>query len=312
VQDMARILKEIKKMTRKQLAMQDSEKAGRHSSHQLNEKRSRREDVTTEKNEHPGSVSSINPTSTFALFEPCHPGDKYDKVLSRRKGCASLLWSLADCDFDHVQQLWGWNNPHTTNGNERTYSKESATELCSSSDLVAFKTVDVDERRPMKTWAWLMDAKPHLRVLNMVRDPRGIWASWKSTPAFQNIVDSGELGTLPDICKIFNDDLDFKDDRVHRIIFEKLIKDPVRETQNVYEFLGLPFGDDQLQWVKRTFDATNCPEYDSWYDNFTDCHQASQDEAEKWRTVLTREELNAFYATPECARIVHHFGYPTS
>jgi hypothetical protein len=244
---------------------------------------------------------------TFALFEPCHDGDMYDSWLEEN-GCGALLSGISVCNFTGVKNLWGWNNPHTTNNDERTFDPANATEMCARSDMVAFKTVH--DRHPMKHWKWLLDEQPHMLVLDMVRDPRGIWSSWKSTPAFKEEMDSGAFGTLSDICKLFANNIDFDDNRVHRVVFENLVKDPEAVAKSVYDFLGLPFLQDQKRWVKQTFNAKECPPHMPWFENYTDCHTSSGTVSEKWRTVLSAKEKLEFARSNDCRRVAKVYGYP--
>lgn len=246
---------------------------------------------------------------TFALFEPCHDGDKYDPWLEET-GCGALLSGLAVCNFTGVHNLWGWDNPHTTNMDDRTFSQDKATQLCGQADLVTFKTVD--DRHSIREWTWLLDQQPHMRILDMVRDPRGIWASWKSTTAFNDDLASGTYGTLTDICRLFAANLDFKDNRVHRVVFEHMVKDPKTVAKGVYDFLEMPFTQEQNDWIRKTFNAKECPPHMPWFENYTDCHTESSHVVEKWRSVLSKEELQSFYDTPECIQVIKAYNYPRS
>merc|ERR1719401_2814590 len=145
-----------------------------------------------------------------------------DKYATGENGaCPHVLKNLVRCDFDGVDKLWGWWDPHSTNNHTKFYN-QSAHELCVDASIVAFKTVDYGH--DLQEWQWLMDSHPHLRVLDVVRDPRGIYASWKTLEPFATLLKEGDHGkpfyTLTEICDHFEMNLNFIDPRVHRVVFE--------------------------------------------------------------------------------------------
>jgi len=245
---------------------------------------------------------------TFSLFEPCHDGDEYSGELKER-GCGGLLWQLARCDFENVDTLWGWMDPHSSHKHEKQdpFSLENATRLCTNADVVAFKTVDNGHKLP--EWKWLLDETPELRVLDVVRDPRGIYASWKVLEPFATLVKNGEFYTINEVCDAFSQNIDFGHERVYHLVFEQLVATPEKIMREAYDFLGMEFGERQVAWLKETFDATECPEPKPWEVGYTDCHTNSGDVAEKWRSVLSQEELDLFSNTPSCQHVMEHYGF---
>eukprot|EP00448_Togula_jolla_P005185 CAMPEP_0170612518 /NCGR_PEP_ID=MMETSP0224-20130122/23768_1 /TAXON_ID=285029 /ORGANISM="Togula jolla, Strain CCCM 725" /LENGTH=362 /DNA_ID=CAMNT_0010938031 /DNA_START=73 /DNA_END=1161 /DNA_ORIENTATION=+ len=242
---------------------------------------------------------------TFSLFEPCHDGDVYDDWKSKQ-GCSSLLWGLSRCDFKGVKNLWGWADPHSSN-NHSKFAADVATKMCSASPVVAFKTVDYGH--DLKTWNWLLDSHPNMKVLDVVRDPRSIYASWKTTEPFTTLVASGDFYKLTEICENFAKNIRFDDKRVHHIKFEELMASPWNVTNKAYTFLGLPFGDPQEAWISATFNAKDCPEPKPWQQGFTDCHTGAHDAVDKWHEVLSQEELADFNSNEACQLVKTHYGY---
>eukprot|EP00928_Gymnodinium_smaydae_P053741 TRINITY_DN37668_c0_g1_i1.p1 TRINITY_DN37668_c0_g1~~TRINITY_DN37668_c0_g1_i1.p1 ORF type:complete len:413 (-),score=89.42 TRINITY_DN37668_c0_g1_i1:92-1330(-) len=245
---------------------------------------------------------------TFSLFEPCHDGDEYSTSL-RKGGCDVVLRSLAKCDFSGVRKLWGWSDKHSSPG-ARVYSPDLARSLCSNADVIAFKTVDHGHR--LTKWRGLLDATPGLRVLDVVRDPRGIYASWLSLEPFATLVRQGRYYTVEDICSAYAENLDFNDTRVHRVVFERMVADPARTLRVIYDFLGLPLADAPKAWVDRTFNAVACPEPKPWEVGFTDCHTNSKEMAAKWRSVLSKEDIARVDNNADCQRVIKHYGYPST
>eukprot|EP00448_Togula_jolla_P002335 CAMPEP_0170598762 /NCGR_PEP_ID=MMETSP0224-20130122/16422_1 /TAXON_ID=285029 /ORGANISM="Togula jolla, Strain CCCM 725" /LENGTH=360 /DNA_ID=CAMNT_0010923339 /DNA_START=77 /DNA_END=1159 /DNA_ORIENTATION=- len=244
-------------------------------------------------------------TSTFSLFEPCHDGDEYDPW-KKEQGCASLLWGLSRCDFSGVKKLWGWADPHSSNHHVK-FEAAVATDICQKANLVAFKTVDYGHH--LEKWTWMLNTHPHMKIVDVVRDPRGIWASWKTTEPFATLLKEGGYYTLEGICENFAKNLDLQDTRIHHIVFERLMDNPWETTTQVFNFLGLPFGDKQKKWINSTFNAKECPEPKPWEIGFTDCHTKSASVSEKWREVLTQEEIANFNANPDCRRVVQAYGF---
>eukprot|EP00927_Polykrikos_kofoidii_P082494 TRINITY_DN821_c0_g1_i4.p1 TRINITY_DN821_c0_g1~~TRINITY_DN821_c0_g1_i4.p1 ORF type:complete len:385 (-),score=62.05 TRINITY_DN821_c0_g1_i4:174-1328(-) len=245
---------------------------------------------------------------TFSLFEPCHDGDEYSGSLKER-GCGGLLWQLTRCDFVDVDTLWGWMDPHSTHRHEKQdpFSLENATRLCTNADVVAFKTVDNGHKLP--EWKWLLDETPELRIIDVVRDPRGIYASWKELEPFATLVKNGEFYSIPEVCDAFAQNIDFGHERVYHLVFEQLVSTPEKIMREAYEFMRMDFGERQLAWLADTFDATECPEPKPWEVGYTDCHTNSGDVAEKWRSVLSQEELDLFGQTKSCQHVMEHYGF---
>mmetsp|Transcript_30082 Transcript_30082/g.65629 ORF Transcript_30082/g.65629 Transcript_30082/m.65629 type:complete len:370 (-) Transcript_30082:74-1183(-) len=258
-----------------------------------------------------GDENRMN-TETFSMFEPCHDGDEYEQWM-QQAGCGSVLWGLSRCEFAGMNQLWGWGNSHTTS-HKTKFEPSRAQDICQSSDQIAFKTVDYGHH--MADWTWLLDSHPRMRVLDVVRDPRDIMASWKTTEPFATLVKNGKFYTMSEICENYMSNLKLNDDRVHHVVFENLLKDPETVTRHVYHFLQKRFGETQLRWINATFFSSKCPEPEPWDVGFTDCHEYSGPEAsssehhERWRDVLSAEEQSAFLKNPDCKAVAEAYGYP--
>lgn len=243
---------------------------------------------------------------TFSLFEPCHDGDIYEPWL-QDQGCGGLLKGLTSCDFKGIQSLWGWPDSHTTS-DHRKYSSIVAQHLCSRSRIVAFKTVDYGHN--ISAYRDFVDASPQLRILDIVRDPRGIYASWKTTPSFANLIGNQKFYTLTQVCETFASNFDLHHPNVHHVIFEELTQRPKDTMEKVFNFLGVPFGEAQVHWLNRTFDAPDCPTPKEWEVGYTDCHQNSKAVVDKWKEVLSAAELEEFSKSAACRQVAQAYNYP--
>eukprot|EP00927_Polykrikos_kofoidii_P079218 TRINITY_DN759_c0_g2_i1.p1 TRINITY_DN759_c0_g2~~TRINITY_DN759_c0_g2_i1.p1 ORF type:complete len:390 (-),score=44.34 TRINITY_DN759_c0_g2_i1:63-1232(-) len=242
---------------------------------------------------------------TFSLFEPCHDGDEYVENMT----CADMFLQLSRCNFAGVNNLWGWTDSHTStqNGSHDEYSVDAAAALCGSADTVAFKTVDPYNKQ--SDFFWLLDEAPELRRIDVIRDPRGIYASWKTTEPFKSFVESGFWLNISGICDTFLENLNVSHDHLYRLVSEKLVQDPEATMRDVYSFLGLEFGERQMTWLHETLNTTECPEQKPTEVGFSDCHTNGEDTPQKWRSVLSEEEVASFRETPSCQQIADIYGF---
>jgi hypothetical protein len=238
---------------------------------------------------------------TFSLFEPCHSGDEFAGT-----SCGDLLTQLLHCNFTGVTSLHGWQDPHSTSKHREKdpFSAAGATGLCKQADVVALKTISADKN--LTNWEWLLQDTPELHILNVVRDPRGIYASWKMTGKFAKRIEAGTQPTIVDICDVFSQNIDFDHARVHTVVFEQLVSNPEETMRQAYRFMGMEFGERQKAWLNETFDASACTGHMQQYE---DCHTSSGDVVEKWRSVLSKDELNLFTRTESCQRVLKHYGF---
>mmetsp|Transcript_34859 Transcript_34859/g.76055 ORF Transcript_34859/g.76055 Transcript_34859/m.76055 type:complete len:397 (+) Transcript_34859:83-1273(+) len=245
--------------------------------------------------------------TVFALFEPCHWGwwiwnrDRLDGSL-REKGCSGLLTSLSQCDFTGVRSLYNWGNSHSVTPGVSSYTPQDAEASCSEAELTVFKTIyyghDLAEKAiPM------LEADERLKVISIVRDPRGIFASWRTTWPFTYKV---SRNLLVDICDKQASNLNVNHPRIHKIVFEELVTNPTSVVRSTFEFLGLPFGQRQLDWIKSTFSAS-C---DGTEDEYNDCKSNSTSHIEKWASVMVKEEQDFFSGYENCRAVAMAYGYP--
>merc|ERR1719343_774924 len=270
--------------------------------------------------------AAMSDEKTFALFEPCHPGDEMGldengEEYRNKVGnfdCPHLIQKLAHCDFDGVTYLWGWNDSHTTNGGIE-FSQDFAAKNCTSAQLRIFKTVGAtnyfDPGRLTENMLWVLDHRPKMKILNLVRDPRSIYTSWKHTPAFESELHELEKHGSPlwkEACDTFAANLKVKDPRVFTVVYEKLVKSPESYMREIYNFLGFEFGEEQLAWVQTNFPAENhlCPGGGTW--RHADCQGQKESivEMNAWRDELTLEEKARFDSYENCKTIMKAYDFP--
>jgi hypothetical protein len=240
----------------------------------------------------------------FSIFEPCHDGDQLSAAL-QAGGCGALLQQISNCNFEGVEWLHGFEDKHSTPMSRSNYTPSAASAACKEADFIATKTVDFGHR--IEEVLNLLDQNPSLRLLDVVRDPRGIWASWKSTYPLWSLLETKQFRHLmTDACESFASNLDAYHPQVHRIVFEDLMSDPHTTMENVYKFLNLPFGEAQTNWIQSTFDSKNCTK-DA--DQYADCRSNHTVAVQRWHSVLNETERKTFLENSDCQVVANMYGY---
>lgn len=260
-----------------------------------------------------GAAAEAQLGHVFSLFEPCHEGDQLEAELASQ-GCGGLIGELASCRFDKIKSLNGWRDSHSKTRGAKIYTPNAASAACSGADVVAFKTISqAGELFHIQEHGLpVLNKEPRLRMIDIVRDPRSIYASWMSTFPFNDTRLGGvrrDVSALKGLCESFASSLNVTHNQVHRVVFERLVVDPEGVMEDVYQFLQVPFGESQKNWVNRTFNAKECPGVDRFIAPYSDCHTNATESLEKWRTVLQPNERETFASYPPCLSVAHAYNY---
>jgi len=240
----------------------------------------------------------------FSLFEPCHKHDSYSPQLGNPNtaggigaDCANVVMAVSKCDFSQIHKLDKWDVPRTTNGHKR-YSKGVAEELCRKANLVAIKTV---EPFHLENVTWALDKNPHLKMIWLVRDPRGVFAS-----------DHAGGNKIADLCDFYEQSAHVRHPRLKTVVFEDLVRHPEKVTKEVYHFLGRRYGDRQKAWFKATFNA-DCDDDANVTGvkskRYGSCHEDSKKVATKWKKDLNAKTKKAFSQSEECKNIAKTYKF---
>lgn len=266
-----------------------------------------------------GIANSAEVDNVFAVFEPCDRRDQVSPEIEQlpfEDRCVKLMPGLSQCDFDKVYSFYNWENEHNKlRGADFVFDREQATRACKSADLIAYKTVTraYEDFRLMSHALPALDADPKLRIIDVMRDPRSIFASWMTTWPFNDTTQSSgvwrNVSALTGICDTLAAGMDVEHPRLSRVVFEEMVKTPYKVHQQVSSFLGAPFGDAARAWVARTFNARDCPGVDMYIAAYSDCHTNSNESVAKWRGVLTTEEEEAFLNHSACLAVAQKFNY---
>lgn len=240
----------------------------------------------------------------FGLFEPCHPKDRMDPEL--QGNCGKVMEKLLGCDFSGIHFLNHWEeyaDISEPNASATFYSKKLAAERCGAAALLVYKTVDAFGRN-INNMVPMLEADTSLHIVVPVRDPRGTFASFKQRPW------GGEgIHVLQEMCDSAQRNIQQRHPRLMRVVFESLVADPEHVMQDVFGFLGLPFGVAQRQWSQRTFNAP-CAQLGLKTGDYSACHTNSAETATSWQKTLTDEELMFFREHAPCREVAEAYDFP--
>lgn len=240
--------------------------------------------------------------SVFAIYEPCHAEDELDPELAAR-GCGALLKQLAKCNFTGVKKLWGWTGPHKETNPNFDYTPEKAADACSSADMIAMKTITYGHNLTKEALP-IVAADHRIRMIDLVRDPRSIYASMKQTHGEFEEADKGVEG-LVSMCDQFYGNMHVNHARVHRVLYEDLVTKTTATAKKVFKFLGYSFNNETNDWINSTFNGGCNEESD-----YTDCRSNSSEHTKHY-TVLTNDEFALFMGHQQCRRVSAYYRWNT-
>lgn len=251
-------------------------------------------------------------SGTFALFEPCHPGDKVFEPLAS-EGCEGVVRALAGCDFKSIGWLANWNDLHSRTAGLARYNASAASAACSAAPLNVLKTAVNPALGdfPLRDRLAILDEDESLLMVDVVRDPRNIYASIMSTYPF-NVNAQRNTTILTRICDSFAEGLRFKHDRMHRIVFEDFLRSPEQVMRRAYTFIGANFGAKQRDWIAAHVDANDCPDHveHPFKKAYSDCRTDSMGAITAFASVLHDDEKDAFARHESCQELKRAWSLP--
>ncbi len=104
-------------------------------------------------------------------------------------------------------------------------------------------------------------------------------------------------------CKVMNKNMFVKHPRLHTVMFDDIVREPLRSFQLLFDAIGLPFGAVQREILEETFNNQNCQE-----DEMTTCKNNSTESIAKWRYELSSEEVTEFDKNVDCQKLSAFYG----
>jgi hypothetical protein len=256
------------------------------------------------------SLTTSSSLTVFSLFEPCHTGDLLEPYLEAQ-GCGALLLQIASCNFTGINKLWGWSNGHSKTNGAGSYSPGAAAGACAAADLVAFKTIHWGHRLEAEAFP-VLSADPRIRMVNLIRDPRSIFASQTFSPGstYQQLV----MGTdgIVSMCDNMCENLAVRHPQVHHLHYESLVTSVNSISAALFGFLGIPVDENVRSFVQANFDG-DCGDTSGTSTSgfFGDCRMDSSASVTKYKGILSNNEYAAFMAHESCRNVSKAYGYDT-
>ncbi|KFV67656.1 Carbohydrate sulfotransferase 1 [Dryobates pubescens] len=195
-----------------------------------------------------------------------------------------------------------------------------ATESCREHGHVAIKTVRVPEVSDLR--ALVEDPRLNLKVIQLVRDPRGIlasrsetfrdtyrlWRIWDGTGRKPYNLDVTQLTT---VCEDFWNSVStglnrppWLKGKYMLVRYEDLARNPMKKTEEIYDFLGIPLDGNVERWIQNN---TRGDRSSSKHKYGTVRNSAAT--AEKWRFRLSYEIVA--FTQHACRQVLAQLGYRT-
>ncbi|KAM4747085.1 carbohydrate sulfotransferase 1-like [Rhinophrynus dorsalis] len=262
-----------------------------------------------------GQIFNQNP-DIFYLYEPLYhvqwtftnSSARIQKQIDRRSlvgAYRDLLRNLFDCDFyflenyirpapkDHETTSFfrrGASNAlcspplceqlqsieeHLCSKKCRKVNLTLVSKSCHTYKHMAIKTVRIPEISDIKTLA--EDPRLNLKIIHLVRDPRGIlasrintfidlyraWKIWNATGKRPHNVDLSQITTT---CTDLSNSVEtgfsrppWLKGKYMLVRYEDLAKNPVKKAREMYDFVGLEWKDNVHRWIERNTNGSSVP-----------------------------------------------------
>lgn len=232
-------------------------------------------------------LETLDP-STFCLFEPCHGQDETQYGnLGEENTAARCISDVLNCDFSKIQLL-----VHTPGFKNH---KSEYIKKCLASSTRNFKTVTVHN---LTNVIDMINSHPQeLNVVHILRDPRSILASQKST---FHMTLTEEL--IAEVCRFHSNNLAVSHQKIHKVHFHEIVNDPMSAFKKLTQDMGFSFLDSQKDFVSANFNNPSCKD-----EAYSTCRKNSKSRIRKWEKDLSDKEKLIFANNDECMKVIRTY-----
>ena len=206
---------------------------------------------------------------------------RFGEGYKRQMKCFDVLWrGIADMTYfknSEVDIFYEYKHcMKRTNVTIHEHCMETLKGMCSSRSLHALKTV----RMTMQSVEFMLEDNPNLRIIHLVRDPRGVVLSRQHTVSFRGLYSGDDMPKEAALyCTQAVEDIKLREvierrypGRTLQVVYEDLTQNPMHFAEKIYSFLEEKIPADINAW---------------WFDNTKGIVKDSKQIAEKWQSKLS-------------------------
>nr|XP_006825090.1 PREDICTED: carbohydrate sulfotransferase 1-like [Saccoglossus kowalevskii] len=188
-----------------------------------------------------------------------------------------------------------------------TLTPEQLSESCDTFKHVAMKVIRLDSLTLLESL--VVEDRMNLKVLHLVRDPRGVASSRKRFYGYTEkkpLVDSMNTYCQSTVEKLeFSSNIpDWLKGRYKRIRYEDIAIDPLKTAKIIYHFINLPLPSIVTDWISANTKQDNINSMSKM-----STHKNSTAAAQSWRSRLLYDDVEEIQSLTQCHKLMDMMNY---